>query len=47
LVMGKSCRRQEIVAAKQRVHALLREQDFEHVSIEVELEGESCALEKD
>lgn len=47
LVMDRSCQRDQIVAAKQRVHALLREQDFEHVSIEVELEGETCALEND
>jgi len=32
--MAKDSRRDQIVAAKKRVHELLRKQDFEHVSIE-------------
>ncbi len=45
LVMARNSQREQIVAAKKRVHELLREQDFEHVSIEIELEGEICSLE--
>jgi cobalt-zinc-cadmium efflux system protein len=47
LIMAKDSRRDQIVAAKKRVHELLRKQDFEHVSIEVELEGESCYLDQE
>ncbi|MCC7424635.1 MAG: cation transporter [Planctomycetaceae bacterium] len=42
LVMAATCTRAAIVEAKQRVHQMLRELHFEHISIEVELEGESC-----
>lgn len=45
LVMARDSQRDQVVAAKKRVHELLRQQDFEHVSIEVELEGESCSLD--
>ncbi len=45
LVMAAGSGRDQIVAGKRSVHELLRKQDFEHVSIEVELEGESCYLE--
>ena len=44
--MAIGSRRDEIVAAKKRVHDLLRKQDFEHVFIEVELEGKSCYLDQ-
>lgn len=37
--------REVIVAAKRRVHVLLFEQHFEHITVEVELEGETCAAE--
>lgn len=47
LVMARDSQRDQIVAAKRRVHELLLKQDFEHVSIEVELEGESCYLDPD
>jgi cobalt-zinc-cadmium efflux system protein len=43
LVMSQESTRQEVVAAKQRLHQLLRGQDFVHITVEVELEGESCA----
>jgi cobalt-zinc-cadmium efflux system protein len=43
LVMGQQSSRIEIVEAKRRVHELLREQDFEHITVEIELEGEDCA----
>jgi cobalt-zinc-cadmium efflux system protein len=45
LVMSGGSGRAEIVAAKRRVHELLREQDFAHITVEVELEGETCAAE--
>ena len=43
LVLSGSSDREAIVAVKRRVHELLREQHFEHITVEVELEGESCA----
>jgi cobalt-zinc-cadmium efflux system protein len=43
VVMGRQCCREEIVETKRRLHDLLRRQDFEHVTVEVELEGEECA----
>ncbi len=45
LVMRGASSREEIVAAKTRVHELLREQAFAHITVEVELEGETCASE--
>jgi cobalt-zinc-cadmium efflux system protein len=42
LVMQRDATREEIVAAKDRVHEVLAEHDFEHVTIDVELEGEEC-----
>jgi cobalt-zinc-cadmium efflux system protein len=45
LVMTRESGRQQVVAAKRRVHELLRDQDFAHVTVEVELEGETCAAE--
>lgn len=45
LVMRCDSTRPQIIAAKQQVHALLRELHFAHVTVEVELEGESCAAE--
>jgi cobalt-zinc-cadmium efflux system protein len=45
LVMGRQSSREQVIAAKQRVHELLRELDFEHITVEVELEGEACAAE--
>jgi cobalt-zinc-cadmium efflux system protein len=46
LVLGSECSREEVVAVKRRVHELLREQRFEHITIEVELEGENCVAER-
>ncbi len=45
LVMQRECSRTQIIVAKQQVHALLREQHFAHVTVEVELEGETCAAD--
>jgi cobalt-zinc-cadmium efflux system protein len=45
LVMHRDSTRDEIVAVKRRVHELLREEDFAHITVEVELEGELCAAE--
>lgn len=46
LVMCCNCTREEIVAAQRRAHELLRGLNFEHVTVEVELEDEACAAEK-
>ncbi len=45
LVMRSDATREDIVKAKRRVHELLAEHNFEHATIEVELEGEDCAAE--
>lgn len=42
LVMQASATRADIVHAKQRVRELLDERAFEHVTVDVELEGEDC-----
>jgi cobalt-zinc-cadmium efflux system protein len=47
LVMRSESAREEIVAAKRRVHELLREQHFAHITVEVELAGERCAAEEE
>ncbi|MEX1230433.1 MAG: cation diffusion facilitator family transporter [Planctomycetaceae bacterium] len=47
LVMASASSREEIIAAKRKVHELLREQKFAHVTVEVELEGETCAAQPD
>lgn len=46
LVVTKECDEQSILEAKQHVHALLDPEEFTHVTIEVERENSSCALEK-
>ena len=43
LVMRATATRQDILAAKERVRELLDPEQFEHVTIDVELEGEECA----
>lgn len=43
LVMARGSEREKIIAAKRRVHALLRDKDFEHITVEVEIDGEMCA----
>jgi cobalt-zinc-cadmium efflux system protein len=45
LVLRAGATRNEIVAAQRRVHELLREQHFTHVTIEIELQGETCAAD--
>ena len=42
LVMGPDTSREEILQAKKQVRDLLDEHEFEHLTIEVELEGEDC-----
>lgn len=42
LVMRTSATRADVVAAKQRVRELLDRDAFEHVTVDVELEGEDC-----
>lgn len=46
LVMNARSGRDRIIEAKRRVHDLLREQHFEHVTIDVELEGENSASDR-
>ncbi|HYO26222.1 MAG TPA: cation transporter, partial [Lacipirellulaceae bacterium] len=43
VVIEAASSRDEIVALKQRIHALLRDRHFEHITIDVELDGERCA----
>jgi len=45
LVMAPEATREEIVAVKRRVHELLREHHFEHITVEIELAGERCAAD--
>jgi cobalt-zinc-cadmium efflux system protein len=45
LVLREGSSRDEIVAAQRRVHELLREQHFAHVTVEIELQGETCAAD--
>ena len=45
LVMVPGSSRDEIVEAKRQVHHLLRPQQFEHITVEVELEGEVCVMD--
>lgn len=43
LVMAEATTRAELVETKRQVHQLLHDHQFEHITIEVELEGEMCA----
>src|SRR5690606_24927962 len=43
LVMRRESSREAVLAAKRQVHELLRPQHFQHIAIEVELEGETCS----
>jgi cobalt-zinc-cadmium efflux system protein len=45
LVLQPGSSREQIMEAKRRVHCLLKEQDFQHITVEVELEGEVCTAE--
>lgn len=45
LVMEAGTTREQLVETKQLVHQMLREHRFEHITIEVELEGETCTGE--
>jgi cobalt-zinc-cadmium efflux system protein len=45
LVLKPGSTREDIVEAKREVHRLLKEQDFEHITVEVELEGEDCTAD--
>jgi len=44
LVMDRSSTRADILNAKKQVHDLLHEHNFEHLTIEVELENEDCQI---
>lgn len=46
LVLQPTATRDDIVAAKTRVHEMLREHHFEHITVDVELTGERCAAEE-
>ena len=43
VVMDRDADRRDIVDVKQRIVEALAEQPFEHISVDVELEGEPCA----
>ena len=45
LVMEPDTTREDLVQAKRRVREMLDEHEFEHVTIDLELEGEDCASE--
>lgn len=44
LVMRKDATREDMIGAKARVRELLDEHTFEHVTVDVELEGELCVI---
>ena len=43
LVLAPDTTREEIVGIKSRIHEMLREHHFEHITLDVELVGERCA----
>lgn len=45
LVLRRGTSRDQLVNVKRKVHEMLRGHDFEHVTVEVELEDESCGAE--
>ncbi len=45
LVMDPDTTREQLVETKRLVHQMLREHQFEHITIEVELAGETCTGE--
>jgi cobalt-zinc-cadmium efflux system protein len=47
LVLEPTATRDDIVAVKRRVHDLLREHHFEHITVDVELAGERCAADRE
>lgn len=47
VVLRQGCDRAQVIAAKRAIHELLADQQFEHITVEVELEGETCASEAD
>jgi hypothetical protein len=42
--MQQDASREEMIAAKAHVRSLLDESTFEHVSVDIELEGELCVV---
>ena len=44
LVMKQDASREEIIEAKNEVRKLLDPKTFEHVTVDVELEGEDCMV---
>lgn len=47
LVLAAAATRDDIVAVKRRVHELLREHHFEHITLDIELAGERCAADSE
>ena len=47
LVMGPGTSRDQILAAKQAVREKLDSEEFEHITVDVELEGEECASKEE
>jgi cobalt-zinc-cadmium efflux system protein len=45
LVLASDVTREDIVVIKSRVHEMLREHHFEHITLDVELAGEKCMAE--
>ena len=47
LVLGRESDREAIIAIKRHVRESLRDQQFEHITVETELEGETCSSEEE
>jgi cobalt-zinc-cadmium efflux system protein len=45
VVLEAGSTRETAVDVKRRIHLLLRDQHFEHITIETEIEGEQCSLD--
>jgi cobalt-zinc-cadmium efflux system protein len=46
VVLEAGSTRETTVDVKRRIHLLLRDQHFEHITIETEIEGEQCSLDQ-
>ncbi|HEX6962561.1 MAG TPA: cation diffusion facilitator family transporter [Lacipirellula sp.] len=46
VVVDAGSTREMLVDVKRRIYSLLHDQHFEHVTIEIELEGEQCSLDE-
>jgi cobalt-zinc-cadmium efflux system protein len=45
VVLAAGSPRETVVDVKRRIYSLLRDQHFEHITIETEIEGEQCSLD--